>query len=285
MSATIAWLYAPADRPDLFGKALAAADGLIIDLEDSVHPASRGQARLNLVRLAELQPSKPVAVRVNRTDSQDFALDVAAVAPLVASGIVQILRLPKVESTEDVRVADEATAGWSVERLLTCQLETAQGVASAYQVARHPRVGAIVLGEADLRADLGLPRGSDGDAGLQLARQTVVLASRAAGLPSPSGSVHTLLGDVHGLRSSSIVLKELGFLGRSCIHPSQVAVVREAFRPSAEDLDWARSVIAAASSSSENGSAATTLADGSFVDPAIVLQAELIVEREGAQRP
>jgi citrate lyase subunit beta / citryl-CoA lyase len=271
-----AWLYAPASRPELFAKARAAADGVVVDLEDAVLPSERAGARANLSRV-EHSPETPVVVRVNPVGSDDFLLDVEAVTPLVRAGAVEAVRVTKVTTLADVDAAAEAVADWPVERPLICQLESARGVREAFAIAEHPAVAGIMLGEADLRADLGLPRGAAGIPGLTLARQTVVLASRAAGLPAPVASAFTQLDDAEGLRADTAALRDLGFHGRSCLHPRQVGVVREVFAPTADDVAWATAVVAAAEDAGRRGRGATTLDDGSFVDPAVERRARRIL--------
>ncbi len=274
----VAWLYVPASRPDRFAKAHAAGDGVVVDLEDAVLPSARAEARSALAGLLDLGGT-PIVVRVNEVGSDDFARDLDAVAPLIAAGAVHAIRVPKVATADDVERAAAATSGWPGERRLICQLESARGVHNAFEIAGHPAVAAVMLGEADLRADLGLPRGTGGDAGLALARQTVVLASRANGLGAPVASSYTDLSDEIGLRANTELMRELGFGGRSCIHPRQVAVVREVFAPTAADVAWARSVLGAAGSAAGAGSGAITLEDGSFVDPAVERQARGILRR------
>ncbi|NPC97052.1 CoA ester lyase [Nocardioides sp. zg-DK7169] len=282
----LAWLYVPAPRAgELLAKAAKVADGIVVDLEDAVHPRQRAAAREHL---AEALPAHDgaafVVVRVNPVSTDDFAADVAALTPLVQAGHVAAVRVAKVESAEEVATARAATAAWGPEPRLICQLESAGAIARAHEIAAADGVHSIMLGEADLRADLRLPRGAAGDPGLLLARQTCVLASRAAGLPSPVGSAFTDVTDTEGLRETSARLAALGFVGRSCIHPKQPAVVREAFAPSEADLAWARSVLAEAGTQDGADSAASVLADGSFVDPAIVRQAERLAARAGAAR-
>jgi citrate lyase subunit beta/citryl-CoA lyase len=269
------WLYVPAPQvATLLPKAVAAADGVIIDLEDATHPSQR-------VAAIGAQPV-PVAVRVNHVSSPDFALDVAAVGPLLDVGVMQEIHLPKVESAADVATAAAATSPYMSGPHLGCLIESARGMRFVHEIAEAPGVCGVSLGEADLRADLGLPRGARADEGLLLARLTIVQAARAAGLPAPRGSVFANISDVGGLRASSEELRRLGFHGRSVIHPGQVATVREVFAPTAEELDWARAVTERAGSMETAGTASVALEDGSFVDPAIVRQAHDLIERATA---
>lgn len=274
--AALAWLYVPATRPDRFAKAAAAADGVVIDLEDAVHPQERPAARAGLADAVGAGVGVPTVVRVNPPSTADFAADVAAVTPLVLSGAVQAVRVAKVDSAADAEHAARATASWGDRPRLICQLETARAVRDAHLIAAVDGVHSIMLGEADLRADLGLPRGTGDDSGLQLARQTIILAARAAGLPAPLASAFVNVADTAGLETDSRRQRALGFLGRSCIHPRQVDAVRAAFGPSDADVAWAREILAKAGEMDAAGDGAGALADGSFIDPPIIRQAESI---------
>jgi len=279
------WLYVPAPKvPTLLPKAVLSADAVIVDLEDATHPSQREAAR-ELVAAIGPQPV-PIAVRVNHVSSADFVLDVAAVGPLLRAGIVQEIHLPKVESAADVADARALTASYAGDRPhLGCLIESARGIRYAHEIAEATGVCGISLGEADLRADLGLPRAVDGsadDAGLLLARLTVVQASRATGLPAPRGSVFANVRDLEGLRASCTELRRLGFVGRSVIHPGQIPVVREVFAPTSGELSWARSVAERAAGMEVEGTASVALPDGSFIDPAIVRQANDLIARASA---
>jgi citrate lyase subunit beta/citryl-CoA lyase len=274
------WLYVPATRlPALLPKAVTGADAVVIDLEDAVHPAQRPEARRRLAAtLTRCQPV-PVVVRVNRVGTDDFIADMSTVVPLLEAGLVDGVRLPKVESAEEVAVAWAATSSARPDAHLVTLLESALGVRNAHAIAGAAGVHSIALGESDLRADLGLPRGDRADDGLLLARLTVVMAAAAAGLPAPTGSVFSNVTDADGLRQSCAELRRLGFYGRSVIHPRQVPTVREVFAPSAAEQDWASAVVTRAGSMDIGGVGAAALADGSFVDPAIVRQAQHILAR------
>lgn len=284
LDGVLAWLYVPATRPDRFAKAAAAADGVVIDLEDAVAPDRRAEARAGLADAVGAGLGVPTVVRVNPPSTPDFEDDVACVAPLVHSGAVAAVRVAKVDGAADAERAAAATADWPVERRLICQLETARAVRDAHEIAAVAAVHSLMLGEADLRADLGLPRGVTSDDGLTLARQTVVLAARAAGLPSPLASAYVNVADLDGLDADCRRQRTLGFLGRSCIHPRQVDVVRSAFAPTDADVEWATAVLASARTMGEAGSGVATLADGSFVDAPVVRQAETVVALAGRRQ-
>lgn len=277
LESTLAWLYVPATRPDRFVKAAAVADGVVIDLEDAVHPSERVAARAGLAEALGEGLGVPTVVRLNSPEHPDFVLDVAAVTPLVLAGVIDAVRVAKVDSADAAQQAADATASWGEHPRLICQLETARAVRDAHAIAAVDGVHSIMLGEADLRADLGLPRGTGSDVGLLLARQTVVLAARAAGLPSPLASAYVNIADAEGLAADSRRQRDLGFLGRSCIHPHQVDTVRGAFAPSEADLVWATAILERAAGMETGGSGVATLADGSFIDAPVIRQAAAIV--------
>ncbi|PXY25895.1 CoA ester lyase [Prauserella sp. PE36] len=253
------WLYVPGDRPERIAKALASdADAVILDLEDAVAPAAKAEARRTVV--ATLAEGRRAYVRVNATNSPHGTADLAALA--AEPGALAGVRLPKCEDPGELRrVAD--TLGVPVYPVL----ESALGVENAFALATaHPLVAGISLGEADLAADLRVTGGE----GLAWPRSRVVVAARAAGLPSPVQSVWTAVRDLDGLRADTEQGRRAGFFGRSVIHPAQIPVVHEACAPDAEDVAWARSLVDAVS---ENDEAAWIDASGRFVDKAIVERA------------
>jgi citrate lyase subunit beta/citryl-CoA lyase len=139
------------------------------------------------------------------------------------------------------------------------------GVERAHDLARHPAVVAIGLGEADLQADLG----ASSPQALLYARSRCVIAARAAGLPPPVQSVFTNVRDIAGLRASCLEGRGLGFLGRSAIHPTQVTVINEVFTPSGDEVASARELLAMLRDAEDGGAGALTLPDGRFVDRAV----------------
>ncbi|MFE9095122.1 HpcH/HpaI aldolase/citrate lyase family protein [Streptomyces sp. NPDC007264] len=260
-------LYAPGDRPEVVGKALVSgADVVLIDLEDAVAPDRKEYARTATAERLSQRPPVPVHVRVNALDSPWAEADLAALTALPGlSG----LRLPKVTSPSDVvRVAERAVPARGGVVPLYALLETALGVERAFAIASaHPAVRGIALGEADLRADLGVR----GDAGLDWSRSRVVVAARAAALPPPAQSIHPDIRDLEGLAASCAHGRTLGFLGRAAIHPRQLPVIERAYAPSAREISRAEEILKAAAR--ERG--AQALPDGRFVDTAVVREAQL----------
>ncbi|MFE6283994.1 HpcH/HpaI aldolase/citrate lyase family protein [Streptomyces sp. NPDC057877] len=262
MTTPLTWLYAPGDRPHVVTKALASgADVVVIDLEDAVAPDRKAYARAATADLLGTEQPVPVHVRVNALDSPLAAADLKALAALPG---LRGLRLPKVTSPgQIVRVAEATSPGCPPLHAL---LETALGIEHAHAIARaHPALHGIALGEADLRADLGVRD----DAGLDWPRSRVVVAARAAGLPPPVQSVHPDTRDLDGLAASCARGRALGFLGRAAIHPRQLPVIERAYLPTAREIERAESIVKAAAA--ERG--AQALADGTFVDAAVVTAA------------
>ena len=261
-------LYVPGDRPDRVAKALAAgADIVIVDLEDAVAPSSKDLARNALGEaLTGRDAGGPaVQVRVNAAGSPWHDDDLAAVAAL--DGEVGV-RVPKVESAAQVADIASRVPGRPIHALI----ESAMGVERAFEIA-SAGVASIALGEADLRSQLGLPRGVAGEPGLAWTRSRIVNAAAAAALPAPQMSVYTDVRDLDGLAASCAGGRALGFLGRTAIHPAQLPVIRAAFTPSPEEVARAREIVERVGSAAADGSGTVVLADGTFLDVAMLAQA------------
>lgn len=267
MTPALTLLYAPADRPDLVAKAFASrADVVLIDLEDAVAAGGKDDARQALPALMKslLQehPGRSVQVRVNSLSTPwcfDDLTMAAELDPAVA------LRLPKVESDDDIRAVAEVVGVRGIHALL----ESALGVEHAFQIATAG-VASVGLGEADLKSSLGV----DDDAGLGWARSRLVNAARAASLGAPAMSAFTNLVDTEALRDSCRDGRRLGFMGRVAIHPKQLVVIEQAFLPSPAQLQRAREVLACIAGATAAGRGVVVLADGRFLDAAMVKRAE-----------
>ncbi|MFC0506916.1 HpcH/HpaI aldolase/citrate lyase family protein [Micromonospora costi] len=264
----LTWLYVPGDRPDRFAKAVASgADAVILDLEDAVVAGRKAYARDAVADFLAQEHAVPVQVRVNELTGPDVAADLAAVTdrPGLAG-----LRLPKVESAATV-----ASLAGRAEVPLHPLVESALGLEAAYAIATaHPAVASIGLGEADLRSDLGV---SD-EEGLAWARGRVVVAARAAGLAPPAMSVYADVADADGLAASCQRGRRLGFLGRAAIHPRQLPVIVEAFRPAEREVARAAELLAAVADAERRDSGTVVLPDGRFADRAMVAAARRTVD-------
>lgn len=271
------WLYVPGHRSDRVVKALTAgADAVVIDLEDAVPAAQKDTARDLTVALLDERAEDDglqVWVRINPPGTDTGRRDVAALAGRRLDG----LRVPRADDPDEVREVAERTGA-----PLQLLLESARGLWRARELAEaHELVAGIGLGEADLAADLLVDR----DEGLAWARGSVVVAARAAGLPSPVQSVWTDVGDPAGLRASCEAGRATGFFGRSVIHPRQIDTVHDVYTPSAEEIAAAESVVATAAEAAARGEAAALDAHGRFVDPAVVARARTVLDRAGPRVP
>ena len=259
------WLYVPGHQErHLAGAFDRGADAVVLDLEDAVPPDDKQRAR-NMV--ATVIRARPAWVRVNRAGSDACAADLEAVAEHAVG-----IRLAKVESADDVAWVLERAPGAPVD----CLIETARGVLSAPDIARAAGVTGLAFGAADLAADLGV---ADAWRPLLHARSRVVLAAKAAGLPGPSDGVCTRLGDANRLRREASLARDLGFEGKSAIHPQQIPIVNEVFKTADWQITWAREVLAAFKASAGNP---TQLTNGEFVDPPVAERARRLLLQAGA---
>ncbi len=278
------YLYVPGDRPDVLAKAAGrGADALIVDLEDAV-PADGKDAARKVVReyvtAAPVAGSGPVELWVRVNGDGVAPEDIVAVASPSVTGFC----LAKAENAEEVRAAADACA--AAERalglgdgafLLAPLLESAAAVLDARTIAgASPRVSRLQVGEADLRAELGVTLGAD-ERELLHVRSSVVLASVAAGIEPPVGPVSTNFRDLDALRESTLAISRLGYRGRACIHPAQLAVVNEVFTPSEEEVEAARRLVARFEEVTAAGSGVFTDESGRMVDLAVVRQARRVL--------
>ncbi|APF34692.1 HpcH/HpaI aldolase/citrate lyase family protein [Microbacterium paludicola] len=268
-------LYAPADRPERFEKALnAGADAVIVDLEDAVAPSRKASARASLAEFAEAWASlgaaaPAVQVRVNARGARTHDEDVPAVADLPA---VFGIRLPKTQSADDVAAVRAAAPGREIHALL----ESALAIERAFEITQAG-VASVAVGEADLRAEIGVPAGREGEPGLAWSRARVVNAVAAAGLPLPLMAVWADVADLEGLEASCRVGRALGYAGRTAIHPRQIEVIRRVFTPDADEVERARRIVERVRTAAADGKGAFVLDDGTFIDVAMVKAAQRIL--------
>ncbi|MBA0050200.1 CoA ester lyase [Streptomyces sp. AJS327] len=266
-------LYVPGNRPEMLAKALQrGADAVLLDLEDSVAPAEKDAARaasaawLSGLPPAGTTPGPEIWVRINH--GPPGLTDTAAVALPAVTGLL----VPKTEHVDELHAVAAELA--DVPGIALCPLlESAAALLAAPLLAHGPRVTRVQLGEADLRADTGIQPGED-ERELLWARSQLVLASAAARLAPPLGPVSTDFRDLDALRRSTLALRRLGFGGRACVHPAQLAVVNEVFTPGERELDRARLLIARYEGA---GSGAAVDDSGRMIDEAVVRQARRLL--------
>ena len=276
-------LYLPGNDPKYMVNAgLYGSDAVILDLEDSVHPAEKDSARLlvaNAIHHLDFGPAE-VMVRINQ-----HSVGLEDLARVIPSGPDLIL-VPKVEDPTEVEEVDRTIArmleelGWQRPIWIMPILESALGVERAFDIARcSDRVAALTIGLEDLTADLGVS-GSAKEQATQYARTRIVNAAVAAGV-QPIDSVFADVSDLEGLASWCERSRALGFEGMGCLHPRQIPIVHQAFTPSPEEIEQAQRVVAAFERARKEGLAIVSIGS-KMVDAPIVQRAVKIVERARA---
>ncbi|MDD5028324.1 MAG: CoA ester lyase [Rhodoferax sp.] len=263
----LTYLFVPGNRPERFAKALTSgADRVILDLEDAVALADKAKARTAIADwMASLaaKDAERLLVRINDVTSPSHADDVL----WLQRTCIKRSMLSKCESPEQVaQVLTHMPADSSVLPLI----ETVRGVLAANAIAQACQVERLAFGSLDYLLDLDLP--GPGFA-LDAAALTIAMASRAADLPPPVAGVTPEL-DAGQLQTDLAHARALGFGAKMCIHPNQVAVVREAFTPDAPTLAWAQRVVAQWQQSSGAG---VIQVDGKMVDKPVLLRAERLL--------
>lgn len=268
-------LYVPGDAPDKLRKALdRGADELIVDLEDAVLPVNKAKARdivwmwVDGIRETEVK----IWVRIN-PHGPDREADVRALAKCSElAGFVAA----KTENLAEIEALDALLTELGSDAKVVPLLESANAIFNAREIAGGPRVERLQVGEADLRADVGVTPGAD-ERELLYSRSHVVFASAAAGISPPIAPVSVEFRDLEAYRASTEATARLGFVGRACIHPAQVPVSNEVFTPSAEEVAKAQALLDRFTG--ENAAGVGVDADGRMVDEAVFRQARNVVAR------
>jgi citrate lyase subunit beta / citryl-CoA lyase len=257
-------LFVPAARPDRFDRALtSSADLVVVDLEASVRPIEKSNARAAALDWLSLCGARQrVLVRVNPFGSPWFADDVAALRQIRCAGML----LSMANVAADVAAAIAAVAS---KLAAVALIETAVGVLNAPDIALVPGVVRLAFGNMDYATDTQT-RGRDS---LIYPSSRLVLASRAAGLPPPIAGVTAAFRDANLLADEAAWERDQGFGGKFCIHPDQLEIAARAFAPTVEELAWARRVLAVARDSF------ACEVDGELVDRPVVERARRIAER------
>ncbi|CAN5528422.1 CoA ester lyase [soil metagenome] len=258
-----ALLFCPADRPDRYDKAAERADAVILDLEDAVAAGDKAAAREALVA-HPLDPASTI-VRVNAEDSGSFDDDVAALARTDYRRVM----LAKTESVDQVRRLE------GFEVIALC--ETAAGIVNVVSIAADSTVVAVMWGAEDLVASLGGTSSRDASGRYREiaahARSSMLLAAGAAGTAAID-SVYVDIPDLAGLGFEARDARASGFAATACIHPSQVAVIRDAYRPTPQELAFATALLAAA-----EGERGVFRFEGRMVDEPVLRHARSVLAR------
>ncbi|HEX5738004.1 MAG TPA: CoA ester lyase [Hydrogenophaga sp.] len=265
-------LFVPGHRPERFAKALATvAGGVILDLEDAVAPQDKAEAREHVracVQRATPAQRERLLVRINPSDVPDHTDDLRALRSLRNHTLAGVV-LPKASDVNTLAAVAEA-AGPGVALLPL--IESAEGWAQVDALARVPGVLRLVFGHLDFQLDMGMAA-DEAHTELMPVRLALVAASRRAGLAPPVDGVTPDVGDAAACDADTRRALRLGFGGKLCIHPSQVALVHAAFAPSVAERDWAQRVLAA----NETAQGAVFQFEGRMVDAPVLARARRVL--------
>ncbi|MBR1896166.1 MAG: HpcH/HpaI aldolase/citrate lyase family protein [Pyramidobacter sp.] len=282
-------LYLPGNNPNMLVRGhLFGSDGIIMDLEDAVAMSEKDAARTMVSKFLRRGDfgSTEVTVRINGVDTEYWKKDLAAVVPHKR---LDGIRLPKADSPQIIKDVDEELSRledkFGIEQghiKLFCILETAYGIWHAYDVATaSKRVAAILPGGEDLVADLKTSRTPEGTE-LEWSRRMIVIAARAAGVDAID-LMFPRVTDDEGLRKDAQFSKDLGFDGKSVIHPNQIPIIHQIFTPTEKEIEKAQRIIAAAEDAKARG-LGTVSVDGRMVDIPVVKRAHYILIKAGLEK-
>ena len=275
-------MFVPGNNPGMMQDAfIYSPDSIMLDLEDSVTMAEKDAARLlvyNALKTIDYGTTEMV-VRINPLNTPYGKKDVEA---MVKAG-VDVIRMPKTETADEVREVEAEILKWEEElgcvgrTKIMAAIESALGIVNAYPIATaSKRMMGIALGAEDYCANLKTQRtsGDNPNFGLELllARQTIVVAARAAGIDALD-TVYSNLDDMETFRREVELIKTLGFDGKSIINPRQIEIVNEVFAPKQKDIEKALKIIAAIKEAEQKGSGVIAV-NGKMVDRPVVIRAE-----------
>lgn len=270
-------LFVPGDRPDRMEKALkCGADGLILDLEDSVMPAAKPAARKAVAAFLEAYPAESLWVRINPLDGAEADRDLAAIVPARPDGIV----LPKAEGGASVNelVRRLAERGNVTAQVLPIATETPAAVFQLGSFAGVKRLAGVTWGAEDLPAAVGASTSREADgrytAPYEMVRALCLFGAAAAGV-APIETVYPAFRDLDGLAAYAARARRDGFVGMMAIHPDQVPVINAAFTPSEAEIAHARAVVAAFDA---NPGAGSVSLDGRMLDRPHLVQARRVLD-------
>lgn len=270
-------MFVPGNNPGMMADAhIYGPDSIMLDLEDSVTMAEKDAARLLVYQALKTVDygNTEMVVRINPLNTPYGKKDIEA----VVKASVDVIRMPKTETAEEVVEVEREIE--RVERELGCvgrtkimaAIESTLGIVNAYAIATaSPRMMGIALGAEDYCANLKAQRTPGGDE-LRLARETIVVAARAAGIDALD-TVYSNLNDMETFRQEVEYIKTLGFDGKSIINPRQIEVINEVFAPKEKEITKARAIIAAIKEAEAKGSGVIAL-NGKMIDRPVVIRAQ-----------
>ncbi len=282
MTAIRSLLFVPGNQSRMLDRALGLSpDALVPDLEDSVPPDEKANARsVTASYLEKLASARPLVLpRVNSLDTGLLEDDLAAVVGPRIFGV----SVGKIQTPEDIEAVSsiierlEKRAGIEVGSVrLVPWIETAMAIVRCYEIcAASPRIVGVAFGAEDFTNDMAIERAED-DSEVAYPRGVVCVAARAAGvlaLDTPYFSFR----DPDGLRKNALASRKIGFKGKFAIHPAQIDIINEGFSPSQAEIEQARRVVAAFEEAERAGRGSTSL-DGKVVDVPVARRARALLE-------
>lgn len=277
-------LFVPGDNPAMLSTAFVyQPDSVMFDLEDAVSPREKDSARILVFHALTLPAYKDIerVVRINRLDSEYGLKDLEA----AIRGGADVVRLPKTDSANEIHDLEshvdrlEKECGCPVgQTKLIAAIESASGVVNALSIATaSPRMVAIALAGFDYLVDMQTRRSDGSEPELFYARAALLHAARAAHIDAFDVAYGNVDDDEGFLREVQIA-KQLGFNGKSLIHPRQVYLLHRAYAPTETELEYAKRVLAAADTAHRNGLGVASL-DGKMIDPPVIHEAEMVMSR------
>ena len=274
-------MFIPGNNPSMMQDAyIYHPDSIMLDLEDSVTVAEKDAARLLVYQALKTVDYGTIerVVRINPLSTPYGKKDIEA----VVKGGVDVIRMPKTETADEVREVEaeiervEKELGCEGRTLIMAAIESALGIVNAYNIATaSKRMMGIALGAEDYSANLKTQRTKEGTE-LQLARETIVVAARAAGIDALD-TVFSNLNDMDAFRAEVELIKRMGFDGKSIINPRQIEIVNEVFAPKEKDIEKARIILAAMKEAAERGSGVVAV-NGKMVDRPVVIRAQRTID-------
>lgn len=268
VAAAVTALFVPGDRPERFAKAAASgADVVIVDLEDAVATENKAKALTAAVDSLSRVDLRAL-VRINPLGTESSKAEIAAVLDVAQRARHGLLGLVIPKAEDSLALRNLASRCKMLDLAVVPLIETAVGVMGAAEIAGITGVTRLSFGAIDYALDIDA--GSD-DRFLDHARSALVVSSRAAGIPAPLDSPAIYIKEVDKVQASAKLARGFGFGGKLCIHPSQVAVVNQSFRPGLDEVEWAESVVSAAGGASQ--------IEGQMIDRPVIERAQRILAR------
>lgn len=273
VAAAVTALFVPGDRPERFAKAAASGAGVVIvDLEDAVASAHKTKAlaaAVDYLSRADLR----ALVRINPLGTESSKAETVALLDVAQQATHGLLGLVVPKAEDIMALRNLATRCEMLDLAVVPLIESAVGVLEAVDIAGISGVTRLSFGAIDYALDIDA--GSD-DRFLDYARSALVVSSRAAGIPAPLDSPAVHIKETDKVQTSAKLARGFGFGGKLCIHPSQVPVVEQSFRPGPDEIQWARSVVSAAGGASQ--------IEGRMIDRPVIERAQRVLARVGREK-